>query len=229
MAWFDAFAKDYDEWYESKLGSFVDAVEKNLIEELAQPKPNEKVLDMGSGTGTYSLWLARMGLEVTALDQSVEMLKVAQNKARLQEGSPINFLQGNAEEIPFDENTFDLVVSVTAVEFMDEPKEALLEAMRVLKPGGRLVIGLLTKNSSWGKLYSERAKVDPDNLFAKAHLYTEEEVAELLSVPFAMKRGLFLPPVMEFDHEDALHTEAGKQKNQENGAGFFAVRWIKGV
>ncbi|WP_339061126.1 class I SAM-dependent methyltransferase [Tepidibacillus marianensis] len=229
MAWFDAFAKDYDEWYESKLGSFVDVVEKNLVEELAQPKPNEKVLDMGSGTGTYSLWLARLGLDVTAFDQSIEMLKVAHSKAQRQGGKPIQFVQGNAEKIPFEENTFDLVVSVTAVEFMDEPVNALQEAVRVLKPGGRLVIGLLTKHSPWGELYTEKAKVDPNNLFAKAHLYTEEEVSQLLPMPFQMKKGLYLPPVIDFDNEQAVKTEKEKQKNQEQGAGFFAVRWVKEV
>ena len=226
MAWFDSFAKDYDQWYESKLGSFVDAVEKNLMEELAQPKREERALDLGSGTGTYSLWLARNGLNVTALDQSVEMLKVAKGKAEKQ-GVSIDFRNGDAHKIPFEDNTFDLVVSVTAVEFMDEPQSVLQEAMRVLKPGGRLVVGLLTKESSWGEMYAQRAKEDPTNLFAKAHLYTEEDVNNLLPYSYQLKKGLYIPPMMELDIEEAKQVEKEKQERQEPGAGFFAVRWDK--
>ncbi|MFV9511327.1 class I SAM-dependent methyltransferase [Tepidibacillus sp. LV47] len=227
MAWFDAFAKDYDQWYESKLGSFVDQVEKELIEEMAKPKENEKVLDLGAGTGTYSLWLARRGLKVTALDQSKEMLNIAQEKAE-KEGLKIDWHLGDAHQLPFENETFDLVVSVTAIEFMDDPNKVLFEAMRVLKPNGRLVIGLLSKESPWGELYTKKAKEDPNNLFAKAHLYQEEEIETLLPYPFQLKKGLYLPPVMEFDEKEAKKREQVKQAKQEQGAGFFVIRWDKG-
>ncbi|TCS79412.1 class I SAM-dependent methyltransferase [Tepidibacillus fermentans] len=226
MAWFDSFAKDYDQWYESNLGRFVDRVEKKLIEEMAKPEKNEQVLDMGAGTGTYSLWLAKKGLQVTAVDQSKEMLKIAQDKAE-KEGLNIEWQIGDAHQLPFKDGTFDLVVSVTAVEFMDHPKKALREAMRVLKPNGRLVIGVLTKESSWGELYTQKAEEDPNNLFAKAHLYREEEIETLLPYSFQLKKGLYLPPVMQFDEKEAEKIERERQGKQEKGAGFFVIRWDK--
>ena len=94
MAWFDAFAKDYDQWYESKLGRFVDRIEKGMIESLAQPKRGEEALDLGAGTGNYSLWLADQGVHVTGLDPSREMLAIAREKdsdqkVRWVEGMPM--------------------------------------------------------------------------------------------------------------------------------------------
>ncbi|MFX0560374.1 class I SAM-dependent methyltransferase [Tepidibacillus infernus] len=226
MAWFDAFAKDYDTWYQTKLGNFVDRVEKELIESLASPKQGEKVLDIGSGTGTYSLWLARKGLNVIAIDQSVEMMKVAKEKAEAEKLS-IDWNLGDAHYLPFLGNSFDLVISVTAIEFMDQPQLVLREAMRVLKPNGRLVVGLLTKKSPWGELYRQKAIEDPNNLFAKAHLYTEKELEDLLPYPLTIKKGLYLPPVLEFNEKDAWQQEKEKQELQAEQAGFFAVRWDK--
>lgn len=226
VAWFDAFAKDYDEWYKSKLGHFVDTVEKQLILELAEPKKDQKVLDIGAGTGNYSLWMAKNGLQVTAVDQSLEMMKKAKEKA-VKDGLSINWMLEDAHALPFQDGQFDLIVSVTAIEFMDQPKYVLMEAMRVLKPNGRLVIGLLTKESPWGELYQAMVKEDPTHLFAKAHLYTEEEIKQLLPYPFLLKKGLYITPVEEFDLEQALLKEKEQQEKQSNRAGFFAVRWIK--
>ncbi len=226
MAWFDTFAKDYDEWYSSKLGFFVDTVEKQLIEELAEPKKEQQVLDIGAGTGNYSLWLARKGLNVTAIDQSVEMMKYAKEKAE-NEGLTIKWMLEDAHILPFENEQFDLVISITAIEFMDQPQKVLMEAMRVLKPEGRLVIGLLTKDSSWGELYQKMVKENPDHLFAKAHLYTEEEIAQLLPYPYLLKKGLYIAPTEDFDVEQAKLAEEEMQKTQANRAGFFAVCWKK--
>lgn len=226
MAWFDSFAKDYDSWYLSKLGKFVDDVEKNLLQELADFSKGDNVLDIGAGTGTYSIWLGKKGLDVTALDQSTEMMKVAKDKAD-KEGLDINWILGDAHNLPFSDNTFDLVISVTAIEFMDNPKRVLEEAMRVLKPKGKLIIGVLTKDSPWGELYQAVAKEDPSNLFAKAHLYTEEEIADLLPYSYSIKRGLYIEPKQEFNLDEANKIEMENQREQAARAGYYVIRWEK--
>lgn len=226
MAWFDAFAKHYDSWYQSKLGNFVDSVEKNLIEEISEFNDNEKVLDIGSGTGTFSVWMANKGLKVTGIDQSKEMIKVAQEKAE-KENLEIDYVLGDAHKLPFADETFDLVVSVTAIEFVDDPKSVLKEAMRVLKPNGRLVIGALAKESPWGELYEELVEEDPNSLFAKAHFFTEEEIPSLLSQQFILKKGLYWPPIEEFVIDEAKVVESQKQQEQADNAGFFVIRWDK--
>ncbi len=226
MAHFDPYANEYDAWYNTPLGQYADDVEKVLIKDLAQPNEGEHALDIGSGTGNYSIWLAERGLDVTALDQSDEMTKIAKKKAYAR-GLTIDFLLGHAEDLPFDDNSFDLITSVTAVEFMDDPSTVLKEAMRVLKPGGRLVIGLLTLDSPWGEMYRQSVAADPDSLFAKAHLYKEEELKDLLPQEFTLKKGLYFPPQQEFDAEEAARIEKENQEKQADRAGFFAVRWIK--
>lgn len=226
MAWFDAFAQHYDCWYQKKLGSFVDQVQKQLIEDIAEPKANETVLDIGSGTGNYSLWLAQKGLRVSAIDQSQEMMSIAQKKAE-KENVKIAWYLEDAQSLPFSDNTFDLVISVTAIEFMDDPKQVLQEGMRALKQNGRLVIGVLTKESPWGELYQKAAEEDPANIFAKAHLYTEKEIDTLLFKDFKLKKGLYIPPMEEFDLETAWETEKKQQEVQAERAGFFVIRWDK--
>lgn len=225
LAWFDAFAKDYDRWYESKLGRFVDRIEKGMIESLAQPQRGEEALDLGAGTGNYSLWLADQGVHVTGLDPSREMLAIAREKDG---DKKVRWVEGDAHDLPFMDGSFHLVISVTALEFMKEPQKVLREAMRVLKPGGRIVLGLLARESPWGELYSSLAAKDPAHLFAKAHLYREEEIPLLLpGVEYTLRKGLYLPPVNDFDEEEAFAEEAKRSRSDAPGAGFFAVRWDK--
>ncbi|OEF99411.1 hypothetical protein BHF71_02170 [Vulcanibacillus modesticaldus] len=226
MAWFDRFAKNYDSWYETKLGRFVDEVEKRLIAELANFQSGEKVLDIGAGTGNYSIWLAKKGLHVTAIDQSTPMMELAKKKA-YKEGLRIDWEIADAHSLPFSDESFDLVISVTAIEFMEHPDTVLKEAMRVLRPKGRLVIGLLTKDSDWGELYQKNSQKDSDSVFKKAHLYTEQELFQLLPQTFKLKKGLYFPPQKEFDIKAAWNIEIAKQREQAIRAGFFALRWDK--
>lgn len=226
MAWFDSFANDYDNWYKSKLGNFVDTVEKRLIEDMAGFKAGEKVLDLGSGTGNYSLWLTTKGLKVTGLDQSRAMMNIAKEKA-VEGNLAIDWVEADATQLPFSNESFDLVLSVTAIEFMDDIEAVLKEAIRVLKPNGRLVIGVLTKDSPWGKLYQQMAEIDKGNLFSKAHLFQEKELQDLLPIQYKMKKGLYLPPIEEFDETDAWEIENSKQLEQAENAGFFVIRWNK--
>ena len=72
--------------------------------------------------------------------------------------------------LPFDDETFDAVVSLSALEFVPDLSEALKEAYRVLKPGGRLVIGIIGGNSTWCRYYEEKAKKDSTSAVSYTHL-----------------------------------------------------------
>ncbi|MGD9676852.1 MAG: class I SAM-dependent methyltransferase [Vulcanibacillus sp.] len=226
MAWFDIFASEYDSWYSSDLGSFVDEIEKELVEKVAIFNSNEKVLDIGAGTGNYSIWMAKKGLDVTSIDQSKGMLEVARKKSE-KENLNINFIYGDAHSLDFEDCTFDIVISVTAIEFMENASIVLKEAYRVLKPKGRLVVGLLTKNSSWGEMYRQSIKENPDSIFSKAHLYEEDELMHLLPYSYKLLKGLYIPPSREFDKEVTLAMEKRGQVEQADNAGFYVVRWDK--
>lgn len=98
-------------------------------------KPGERVLDIAAGTGTSSAAIAKGGAEVTALDFSAGMVAVGRKRQ-----PHIEFIVGDAEELPFGDNEFDAVTISFGLRNVNRPKTALSEMYRVLKPGGRLVI-----------------------------------------------------------------------------------------
>jgi len=98
-----------------------------------------KVLDIGTGPGIIALLLADMGHSVTGMDLSEDMLKKArENAGRL--NLQVQFKQGDAENIPFEDGSFDAVVNRHVLWTLPDPHKALTEWKRVLRPGGRLVI-----------------------------------------------------------------------------------------
>lgn len=104
----------------------------------AQPRSGMKILDLASGTGEPAISLAsavQLGGQVTALDLSAELLEIAAGRARERELTNLVFKEADAHELPFPDNSFDLVTSRFGVMFFDT--KALTEACRVLKPGGR--------------------------------------------------------------------------------------------
>ena len=106
------------------------------------------VLDIGCGDGTIAIELARRGAIVTAVDASAEMLDAARSRAA-SDGHPIAFLHAGIEALPFAAGTFDIVLAKTILCFVQDARPAFAEIARVLRPGGRLVIGELNRWSTW--------------------------------------------------------------------------------
>ncbi|RKR73070.1 demethylmenaquinone methyltransferase/2-methoxy-6-polyprenyl-1,4-benzoquinol methylase [Frondihabitans australicus] len=98
-------------------------------------KRGEKILDIAAGTGTSSAAIAKTGAEVTALDFSAGMVEVGRKRQ-----PHIEFVVGDAEDLPFGDDTFDAVTISFGLRNVNRPRTALAEMYRVLKPGGRLVI-----------------------------------------------------------------------------------------
>lgn len=102
------------------------------------PKGRLKILDAGTGTGILAAAMALLGHDVTAIDLCSNMIEKAKaNMERL--GVEANFLCTAAGELPFEENTFDVVVSRNVTWVLPEPEQVLLQWQRVLKPGGLLI------------------------------------------------------------------------------------------
>ncbi len=98
----------------------------------------KKTLDCGCGPGAASLRVSDLGFEVTAMDFSEKMLEVArENAARY--GKDIEFLQGDAEDIPFPDGSFDTIVSQYMLWTVPHPEKVISEWYRILRPGGTLV------------------------------------------------------------------------------------------
>jgi SAM-dependent methyltransferase len=102
------------------------------------PNPLD-VLDVGCGTGFLALQCASLGHRVVGLDATPEMLRKARTKAD-QAGLHVDLRQGDAEQTPFDDARFDLVIERHVVWTLPEPARALADWKRVLRPGGRLVL-----------------------------------------------------------------------------------------
>jgi demethylmenaquinone methyltransferase/2-methoxy-6-polyprenyl-1,4-benzoquinol methylase len=99
------------------------------------PKPGERILDVACGTGASSVGLARTGASVVALDFSAGMVEQGRRRHRR-----IEFVEGDAERLPFGDDEFDAVTISFGLRNVEHPKVALAEMYRVLKPGGRVVI-----------------------------------------------------------------------------------------
>lgn len=96
-------------------------------------------LDAGCGTGFLSFELARRGHRVVGIDFAPAMLAEARRKAA-EENASVRFEQGDAERLPFASDSFDLVVSRHVLWTLPHPEAAIDEWIRVLRPGGRLVV-----------------------------------------------------------------------------------------
>ena len=97
----------------------------------------KRVLDVGTGTGVVALTAARTGAKVTGLDLTPTLLERARENATLAELS-IDFREGDAEALPFDDASFDVVVSQFGHMFAPRAEVALAQMLRVLRPGGTL-------------------------------------------------------------------------------------------
>ena len=99
------------------------------------PEPGERILDLAAGTGTSSAALAKSGAAVVAVDFSPGM--IAEGRRRHPQ---IEFVEADAEKLPFGDDEFDAVTVSFGLRNMSDPHQALAEMYRVLKPGGRLLI-----------------------------------------------------------------------------------------
>jgi ubiquinone/menaquinone biosynthesis C-methylase UbiE len=111
-----------------------------------------RVLDVGCGEGALAVELHRRGALVTAVDPSGSMLAAAQTRARAEVRAgdyPIALVRAAGERLPFAGSSFDVVLAKTVLCFVPDAPPMVTEMARVLRPGGRFVIGELNKWSSW--------------------------------------------------------------------------------
>jgi ubiquinone/menaquinone biosynthesis C-methylase UbiE len=102
------------------------------------PRTGLKCLDFGCGPGIFSIFLAKWGHEVWAIDYTENMLEYAEKNARAENVS-VHFLRMNVQELSFEDNTFDCVVSRNVTWNLEQPEKAYSEALRVTKGGGWIV------------------------------------------------------------------------------------------
>jgi demethylmenaquinone methyltransferase/2-methoxy-6-polyprenyl-1,4-benzoquinol methylase len=104
------------------------------------PRPDQRVLDVATGTGLVASLLAERGAEVVGLDQSEEMLGGARARfAKLTAlAGRVSFQQGQAEQLPFADSSFDALTFTYLLRYVEDPAATMRELVRVIKPGGRI-------------------------------------------------------------------------------------------
>src|SRR5450756_679336 len=183
-ALFDSKADTYDSWYMTPLGAYEDELESALVFKHVGVVRGKTVLDVGCGTGLYSIRLSEGGADITAVDISSKMIEIARRKAQ-DRGQYIWYDQADMAKLPYENRTFDMVVSITALEFAADPLLALMEMARVLRPGGKLVVGVLNNDSPWADARREHAKRE-ESIYCL--LYTSDAADDLLCVDLGGRR-----------------------------------------
>ena len=107
--------------------------------QLLWPRAGERILDIGTGTGWAARLAARRGAHVTGVDIAPGMLAAAESLSAGLDPLP-NFQRAAVESLPFEDNSFDGVISTYGVIFSSDPSKAVAEMARVLRPGGRLAL-----------------------------------------------------------------------------------------
>ena len=95
---------------------------------------DDKILDVGCGSGFFSNLAYLKGLNIIGLDASTPLIEQAKKR-----NSSINFLTGEMEELPFEDNTFDIVCAYNSIQYAESVENAIRESKRVLKKNGKLV------------------------------------------------------------------------------------------
>ncbi len=137
-------ARRYDQWLAKRKNRLAADLESRLMLSMLDPVAGESVLDIGCGTGASSLPLLEKGLDVTGIDPSPYMLDILAESL----GNRISLYRGVAEDLPFDDNSFNHACLFTSLEFVDDPVKALEEAFRVAKD--RVFIGFLNRYALTG-------------------------------------------------------------------------------
>ncbi|MCK9356041.1 MAG: methyltransferase domain-containing protein [Dehalococcoidia bacterium] len=207
---FDHVAAKYDAWYDSPEGRalFDQEVEALL---LVKGRVPGRWLEVGVGTGRFA---SAFGVE-DGVDPSQSMRNLAAQRG-------IHAREGAAEALPYDDGSFDGVLVVATLCFTTDPAQSLREFLRVLRPEGTLVIGLIPSASPWGQEYARKGAAGHP-LFSHARFLDVDE-----TVRMAADAGLILT-----DAASALLQPPGRapahshrvERGAVPGAGFVALRF----
>lgn len=163
----------YEKWVSSQNNSLAIDLETCIMLDLLKPCKGETVLDIGCGTGMAFRPLIEKGIQVTGIDPSPYMLDIAEK----QSGSAVDLYRGVAEDLPFEDNSFNHALIVTTLEFSDDPRLVLEEAARVAKD--RIFIGVLNRYAIKG--VQRRVKgIFTKTIYNRAQFFSVWEIKQMI-------------------------------------------------
>ncbi|MDB5934216.1 MAG: SAM-dependent methyltransferase [Massilia sp.] len=151
-----------DTWESGDYGHFAQFLEPGALEFLERLKvaPGTRMLDLGCGAGQIAIPAARAGAEVTGIDIAANLIGQARQRA-LDAGVTVRFEVADAEELPFADASFDLVVSLIGAMFAPRPDRVAAEMERVCRHGGRIAMANWTPEGHVGQMFKIVAKHFP--------------------------------------------------------------------
>lgn len=158
---FEKFGDDYDEWFNRNRDLYV--AELKAIQYFIPDTTISEGLEVGVGTGRFA---QPLGIK-TGVDPSKYMAERARQRG-------IRTCLAIAEDLPFFDSVFDIVLMVTTICFVDDVMQSFKEAYRVLKPGGVFIVGFVDKESDLGRHYLE--KKNRSRFYTQATFFTVPEV-----------------------------------------------------
>ncbi len=216
---FDEWPERYDQWFQTPIGSLVKETETELINRMLNARPGESILDAGCGTGVFTLDFLAEGASIVGLDISRPMLQMANKKTG---GYLFSSVQADILHLPFKNNSFDKAVSITALEFITDAKNAIKELFRVTRPGGLVLVATLNSLSPWA--IRRKAKTQ-EHVLENAFFRSPEEL--LACSPLQGISRTVVHFLKDDDPDRARIIEkAGQSQGLTTGA-FVAVRWQK--
>ena len=158
---FDCYAQEYDQWYEDNMYAYLSEV--SALRKVVSSR--RESLEIGVGTGRFA---ALLGVSI-GLDPSLKILEIARRRG-------VKTLLGEGENLPFRDAVFANVLLINTLCSVKDPEKVIKEAGRVMRKGGKIVIGMIEKNSFLGRHYQEKNS----KFYNKAKFFSVEEVANFL-------------------------------------------------
>jgi len=179
---------DYDAWYGTPRGRWIGETEYALAAHLLAPRAGDCLLDVGCGTGWFTRRAAADALRATGLDPNPDWL----DYARAHSGPALNWVEGDARDLPFADASFDHVLSIAALCFIADERKAVAECVRVARR--RFAIGWLNRASL---LYWQKGRSGGSGAYRGARWHTAGEVRALFAgLPvreLRLRSAIFLP------------------------------------
>lgn len=163
---FETDAEVYDEWFERHEAAYRSelAAVRAALDAFA---PCGRGLDIGAGTGRFA---APLGI-ADGVEPAAAMRGLAEQRG-------VHLKEGVAEALPYEDREFDFALLITTLCFVDDPQQTCREAARVLRDGGRLILGLVPRDSFLGKHYKARRQTS--RFYRNARFFTVEETKHLM-------------------------------------------------
>jgi SAM-dependent methyltransferase len=133
------------------IARMIESAAEHLVR-AADVQPGHDVLDVATGSGNVALLAAQQGANVTGLDITPELFEAARSRAA-EAGVEIEWIEGDAEELPYEDNSFDRALSAFGTMFAPRQERAAAELVRVTKPGGVVAVAAWTPDGTNGQMF----------------------------------------------------------------------------